>query len=95
MATFACNGYREGSPCGYGLRAGLLVEVVMTFIFLIVILGATDKRAPAGFAPIAIGLCLNNYQPRMLHHKKLNVCRGILEHDVQVHLHIAGPPEFV
>ena len=58
MATFACNGYREGSPCGYGLRAGLLVEVVMTFIFLIVILGATDKRAPAGFAPIAIGLCL-------------------------------------
>ncbi len=58
MATFACNGYREGSPGGYGLRAGLLVEVVMTFIFLIVILGATDKRAPAGFAPIAIGLCL-------------------------------------
>lgn len=58
MATFACNGYREGSPCGYGLRAGLLMEVVMTFIFVMVILGATDKRAPAGFAPIAIGLCL-------------------------------------
>jgi len=55
---FASNGYGEHSPGGYGLGAALLCEVVMTMIFLTVILGATDKRAPAGFAPIAIGLCL-------------------------------------
>lgn len=57
-AGFASNGYGEHSPGGYGLVAALVAEVVMTFFFLLVILGATDKRAPAGFAPIAIGLCL-------------------------------------
>ncbi len=55
---FASNGYAEHSPGGYSLLAGLVCEVVMTMFFLIVILGATDKRAPAGFAPIAIGLAL-------------------------------------
>jgi aquaporin Z len=54
----ASNGYAEHSPGGYSLQAGLTSEIVMTFMFLFVILGATDKRAPAGFAPIAIGLCL-------------------------------------
>ncbi len=54
----AANGYAEHSPGGYSLLAGFVTEVVMTFMFLIVILGATDARAPAGFAPIAIGLCL-------------------------------------
>ena len=54
----AANGYAEHSPGGYALGACLVTEVVMTFMFLIVILGATDARAPAGFAPIAIGLCL-------------------------------------
>jgi aquaporin Z len=57
-AGFASNGYGEHSPGGYSLLAALVSEVVMTAMFLIVILGATDKRAPAGFAPIAIGLCL-------------------------------------
>ena len=57
-AGFASNGYGEHSPGGYSLTAALVTEVVMTALFLIVILGATDKRAPAGFAPIAIGLCL-------------------------------------
>ncbi len=57
-AGFASNGYGEHSPGGYSLIAALVTEVVMTMMFLIVILGATDKRAPAGFAPIAIGLCL-------------------------------------
>ena len=55
---FASNGYGEHSPGGYGLGAAVISEVVMTMMFLVVILGATDKRAPAGFAPIAIGLCL-------------------------------------
>ncbi|MES9939015.1 MAG: aquaporin Z [Candidatus Thiodiazotropha sp. 6PLUC2] len=55
---FASNGYAEHSPGGYGLQAALITEVVMTMMFLVVILGATDKRAPQGFAPIAIGLCL-------------------------------------
>jgi len=54
----ASNGYGEHSPGGYSLQSGFITEVVMTLMFLIVILGATDKRAPAGFAPIAIGLCL-------------------------------------
>jgi aquaporin Z len=54
----ASNGYAEHSPGGYTLGAALVCEVVMTFMFLVVILGATDRRAPAGFAPIAIGLCL-------------------------------------
>lgn len=54
----AANGYAEHSPGGYTLAAGFVTEVVMTFMFLIVILGATDARAPQGFAPIAIGLCL-------------------------------------
>lgn len=55
---FASNGYGEHSPGGYSLMAALIAEIVMTMMFLIVIMGATDKRAPAGFAPIAIGLCL-------------------------------------
>jgi len=55
---FASNGYGAHSPGGYTLLAALVCEVVMTMFFLIVILGATDKRAPAGLAPIAIGLCL-------------------------------------
>jgi aquaporin Z len=55
---FAANGYGAHSLGGYGLMAGLVTEVVMTMMFLLVILGATDKRAPQGFAPIAIGLCL-------------------------------------
>ena len=57
-AGFASNGFGEHSPDGYGLVAALTTEIVMTFMFLIIILGATDKRAPAGFAPIAIGLGL-------------------------------------
>jgi aquaporin Z len=55
---FAANGYGVHSPGQYSLAACLLSEVVLTFMFLIVILGATDTRAPKGFAPIAIGLCL-------------------------------------
>jgi aquaporin Z len=55
---FAANGYGEHSPGGYTLAAALVAEVVMTFMFLMIILGATDKRAPQGFAPIAIGLGL-------------------------------------
>ena len=55
---FASNGYGEHSPGGYSLQSALIAEVVLTAFFLIIILGATDKRAPAGFAPIAIGLAL-------------------------------------
>jgi aquaporin Z len=55
---FAANGYGEHSPGGYSLLAALLTEIVMTMMFLLIILGATDKRAPQGFAPIAIGLAL-------------------------------------
>lgn len=55
---FAANGFEEHSPGGYSLGAGLVTEVVMTFMFLIIILGATDERAPKGFAPLAIGLGL-------------------------------------
>jgi len=58
MAGFASNGYGEHSPGGYSLTAALVTEVVMTFMFLLIILGSTDKRAPAGLAPIAIGLSL-------------------------------------
>jgi len=57
-AGFAANGYGEHSPGGYSMAAGLIAEIVLTFTFLMIILGATDKRAPAGFAPIAIGLSL-------------------------------------
>jgi aquaporin Z len=57
-AGFASNGYGDHSPGGYSLIAALVCEVVMTMMFLLVILGATDKRAPQGMAPIAIGLCL-------------------------------------
>ena len=57
-AGFASNGFGEHSPGGYSLFAALLTEVVMTMMFLLVILGATDERAPQGMAPIAIGLCL-------------------------------------
>ncbi len=55
---FASNGYGAHSPGGYTLMAALVCEVVMTAMFLLVIMGATDERAPAGMAPIAIGLCL-------------------------------------
>ncbi len=55
---FASNGYGAHSPGGYSMMAALLTEVVMTMFFLIIIMGATDQRAPAGFAPIAIGLAL-------------------------------------
>jgi aquaporin Z len=57
-AGFASNGYGAHSPGGYSLVAALVTEVVMTMMFLLIILGATDKRAPQGFAPIAIGLGL-------------------------------------
>jgi aquaporin Z len=57
-AGFASNGYGEHSPGGYSLFAAFITEVVMTLMFLIIIMGATDKRAPQGFAPIAIGLGL-------------------------------------
>lgn len=55
---FAANGYGEHSPGQYTLMAGLLAEVVLTFFFLLIILGVTSERAPAGFAPLAIGLAL-------------------------------------
>ncbi|MEK7236249.1 MAG: aquaporin Z [Nitrospirota bacterium] len=58
LGGFASNGYGEHSPGGYSLMAALLAEVVLTFMFLFIILGATDSRAPQGFAPIAIGLSL-------------------------------------
>jgi len=57
-AGFAANGYDAHSPGGYSLAAALITEVVMTMMFLLIILGATDKRAPQGFAPVAIGLGL-------------------------------------
>jgi aquaporin Z len=55
---FASNGYAEHSPGGYSLLACIVSEVIMTMMFLLIIMGATDKRAPQGFAPIAIGLGL-------------------------------------
>jgi aquaporin Z len=55
---FAANGFAEHSPGGYSMTAGFTAEVVLTFMFLMIILGATDRRAPQGFAPIAIGLGL-------------------------------------
>lgn len=58
LGGFASNGYADLSPGGYGLVACFLTEVVMTAFFLLIIMGSTDKRAPAGFAPIAIGLGL-------------------------------------
>jgi aquaporin Z len=57
-AGFASNGYAEHSPQGYTMEAALICEIVMTFMFLLLILGATSPRAPAGFAPLAIGLAL-------------------------------------
>lgn len=57
-AGFASNGYGAHSPGGYSLMAGFVAEVVLSAFFLLVIMGATDDRAPKGFAPIAIGLCL-------------------------------------
>ncbi len=57
-AGFASNGYGEHSPGGYSMGAALVAEIVMTMMFIMVILGATDERAPKGFAPLAIGLCL-------------------------------------
>jgi aquaporin Z len=58
LGGFACNGFAENSPGGYSLEACLVAELVLTFMFLTIILGATDRRAPQGFAPIAIGLGL-------------------------------------
>ncbi len=58
IGGFAANGYAEHSPGGYSIVAGFIAEVTLTFAFLMIILGVTDKRAPAGFAPIAIGLGL-------------------------------------
>jgi aquaporin Z len=58
MGGFASNGYGASSPGGYSMVACLVAEVVLTAFFLMVILGSTDERAPKGFAPIAIGLCL-------------------------------------
>ncbi|WP_263380403.1 aquaporin Z [Granulicella paludicola] len=58
IGGFASNGYGVNSPGGYSLAACLLAEVVLTFFFLMVILGSTDQRAAKGFAPLAIGLCL-------------------------------------
>ena len=58
IGSFAANGFGEHSPGGYGMYAALLTEVVMTFMFLIIILGATHSKAPKGFAGIAIGLAL-------------------------------------
>ena len=58
IGGFAANGFGEHSPMGFNMTAALVTEVVMTFMFLIIILGATDKRAPAGFAGLAIGLGL-------------------------------------
>jgi aquaporin Z len=55
---FACNGFAEHSPGGYSAQACFFAEMVLTFMFLMIILGSTDGRAPAGFAPIAIGLGL-------------------------------------
>jgi aquaporin Z len=55
---FASNGYGEHSPGGYSLVAGLVAEIVLTFVFLLVVMGSTDRRAPQGFAALAIGLCL-------------------------------------
>ena len=57
-AGFASNGYGAHSPGGYSMTAALVAEVILTMMFIFVIMGATDKRAPAGLAPIAIGLCL-------------------------------------
>jgi len=58
IGSFAANGYAEHSPGGYSMRAALIAEVVMTFFFLIIILGATHSKAPAGLAGLAIGLGL-------------------------------------
>ena len=58
VGSFASNGYGEASPGGYSMMAGLVIEIVLTAFFLIIILGATSSGAPAGFAPIAIGLGL-------------------------------------
>jgi aquaporin Z len=58
LGGFAANGFAENSPGGYSLEACLVAEVVLTFMFLMIILGSTDRRAPQGFAPIAIGLGL-------------------------------------
>jgi len=57
-AGFAANGYGAHSPMGYSLVSGLVTEVVLTFMFLLIIMGTTDERAPKGFAPLAIGLSL-------------------------------------
>ncbi len=55
---FASNGFGENSPGGYSMTAALMAEIVLTFFFLLIIMGVTDKRAPSGFAPLAIGMAL-------------------------------------
>ena len=76
---FASNGFGEHSPGGYSLGVGFVCEVVMTFFFLVVILGATDRRAPAGFAPIAIGLGLTP-DPRDLDPRDQHLGQPCAEH---------------
>ena len=80
---FASNGYGARSPGEYSMFAGLVTEVVMTFMFLLIILGATDPRAPAGFAPIAIGLGLT-----LIHLISIPVTKHLGEPRAQ---HGAGP----
>ncbi len=58
IGSFAANGFAENSPGGYSMNAAIVTELVMTFMFLIIILGATDEKAPKGFAGLAIGLAL-------------------------------------
>ncbi len=58
LGGFASNGFAEHSPGGYSMGAAMMAEIILTAIFLFVIMGATDKRAPGGMAPVAIGLCL-------------------------------------
>jgi glycerol uptake facilitator-like aquaporin len=64
LGRFASNGYGDHSPGWYSLLACLVAEVVLTFMFLIIILGATDRRAPQGFAPLAIGIGLTEVPAR-------------------------------
>ncbi len=78
-AGFASNGYGAHSPGGYSLPAALICEVVMTMMFLLVILGATDKRAPQGFAPIAIGL-MSDPHPSDQHPGYQHLCESRPQH---------------
>jgi len=77
LAGFAANGYGEHSPGGYALFAALVCEVVMTFFFLLVIIGSTDSRAPQGLAPIAIGLTLIHLVSIPVTNMSVNPARSI------------------